>query len=275
LPYVPEIYSVFIYTSSGGSSQSSPSNTLANDTNPSKVTPSVHETCGAIIGAGYSDPWCTWSTLGYSYEGKTYDSLSYAENITSFSHTQNNPALGAGNVTIDLTLELIGTSSANVTQMSVSFTPNSGSSYKVGDGFEENFGTTLYTSLSDLSSNVESESQNYSCQSPINATSCGLAQAFSAGGLVIGNFATFIKSNSLGNLNVPNLGTLVYTVQWNTGCIIDYLAAAGVTAGIVALAIADPPAAGIVLYLSVFSVTTGGIGTVYYAASACISTEYK
>ncbi len=74
-------------------------------------------------------------------------------------------------------------------------------------------------------------------------------------------------------MNIPGLGSVVTTLQWNTGCAYALL---GLTAafGTLALMIVFVPPAGAVLAGSIFALGSG-ISADYSFGSSCVSNEYN
>lgn len=150
---LPDILGLLSYSCSppcGGSSGNSPPSTVTNSGPVSGFSQSKY--CGV---AAADDPYCIWITTD-SYNGNNYAHLVLIDNTSAI--TDGNPYYYPnGNTTVNLTLQLVSTTSVYVTGMGVDFITAKGNPINIGDAFELTYSDTLGAELVNLQHNIWQE----------------------------------------------------------------------------------------------------------------------
>lgn len=241
---IPEVLHTFNFTSTTSETTASPFPDLANDTNGSVISGfSVNSTCGSISEGTFSDPYCLSVSTGYVNSEK-YVQLLWIDNSSlccDNPHTYDYPN---GNTTVTITLVPNGTEA--VSSMGVVFQPAKGNGVGLGDDFFQNFGTLLYQSIYNASSETASEASIYIGSTNQSLNTLGenyktISFALNDLGYYLYNSTTCNSclTSGIANVQVPHLQLLVTTLAFTfTPQCAFALAVAGLT---VVDLVLDPP----------------------------------
>ncbi len=195
---LPDILGLLSYSCSGcsSSSGSTPSSTTNNSSPSTSSGFSFSSTCGVINNNKFKDPYCLWVGTG-RINGKNYVSLLFEDDSSACCDVSpwNYPS---GNTTVSMTLQLVDSTHAIPTGMSTNFVPASGSPVNLGNSFQENYGTHLWSSVNELAGYESADAQaGYLPYCGTNNAYCTLGMAYKVTSVAVADLVNVLLHSGL------------------------------------------------------------------------------